>query len=122
MVPGLSDFSEDNASVGIYRPGCGELGQPEKELSFAFRKWAAEITGLSSGKAEVRFLRIEWNESAENIPIPRRRSTEYWGHRFAMKRIIAILLLALAIMAGVIYFWPGAVSKADYQPAPVFRT
>jgi uncharacterized protein (DUF305 family) len=39
-----------------------------------------------------------------------------------MKTRIAILLLCLAIMVGVIYFWPGRVSKAEYQPAPVFTT
>ena len=36
-------------------------------------------------------------------------------------RRIAILLL-VAIMLGVIYFWPGRVSKAEYQPEPVFAT
>src|SRR4030095_4054600 len=40
----------------------------------------------------------------------------------AMKTRISILLLCLAIMVGVIYFWPGRVSKAEYQPAPVFTT
>ena len=40
-------------------------------------------------------------------------------HRLAMRRIIAALLLSVAIVA-VIYFWPGAVSEAEYRPAPAF--
>jgi predicted outer membrane protein len=39
-----------------------------------------------------------------------------------MKRIIAILLLSIAILIGLIYFWPGPVSKAEYQPEPAFTT
>jgi uncharacterized protein (DUF305 family) len=39
-----------------------------------------------------------------------------------MKRSIAILLLTFAIMVGVIYFWPGRVTNAEYQPKPAFTT
>jgi hypothetical protein len=39
-----------------------------------------------------------------------------------MKTIIMILALALAILVGISYFWPGPVSKAEYQPEPVFTT
>jgi len=39
-----------------------------------------------------------------------------------MKTRIVILFLALAIMVGVIYLWPGRVSKAEYHPEPVFTT
>jgi predicted outer membrane protein len=37
-----------------------------------------------------------------------------------MKRITTILSLTLAILVGVIYFWPGPVSKAEYSPEPAF--
>jgi len=39
-----------------------------------------------------------------------------------MKTSIAVVLLALAILVGVIYFWPGRVSKAEYRPEPPFTT
>jgi predicted outer membrane protein len=39
-----------------------------------------------------------------------------------MKTSIAFLPLALAILVGVISFWPGRVSKAEYQPEPAFTT
>jgi predicted outer membrane protein len=39
-----------------------------------------------------------------------------------MKTIFTIVLLAFAILVGVMYFWPGPVSKAEYRPEPAFTT